>query len=111
MKRMVIYKAKGAEADFSLIESYLGSALKPIQPRPVFVTGLRSKLATESRSRQAGLTILQYLILAAVGIGSGILLILTGARAIVAILGVLSVLRLNSGQTQKKPNITIVSAS
>jgi hypothetical protein len=110
MKRTVIYKSKGAEIDFPSIESYLGSALKPIQPRAVFVTGLKSKLVTEAQARRAGLSLLQYLILAAIGIASSILLVMTGARAVAAMLGALSLLRLNSGQTHKKNPVTLAPA-
>jgi hypothetical protein len=111
MKKTKTLKSKGAEPDFPSIESFLGSALKPIQPRAIFVTGLRSKLVTEARSRPAGLTLPQFLILVAIGIGSSILLVLTGTRAIIAVLGVLGFIRLSSGQHQKKPPVTMISAS
>ena len=101
MKRMVIHKTKGAEIDFPSIETYLGSALKPIQPRAVFVSGLKSRLETEARTRRVGLSFAQYALIAVIGIASSLLLLATGARAIATIIGALGLLRLSSGHTSR----------
>jgi hypothetical protein len=110
MKRMVNCRSKGAEIDFPSIESYLGLALQPIQPRATFVTGLKSKLETEALTRRPGLSLLQYIIIALIGISSSLLLIMTGVRALAAILGAFSLLRLISSQTHKKNSVTIAPA-
>lgn len=110
MKRTVTYGSKGAEIDFPYIETYLGSALRPIQPRMTFVTGLKSKLETEARAKRAGLSLFQYLVLAVIGIASTVLLVFTGARAVAAVLGALSLLRLASGQANKKNPVTMSPA-
>jgi len=106
---MVIHKSKGAEVDFPSIETYLGSALKPIQPRAVFVSGLRSRLETEARTRRVGLSLAQYALIAAIGVASSLLLLATGARAIAAIIGVFGLLRLSSGRTHSKPTAALLS--
>ena len=110
MKRMVNCRSKGAEIDFPSIESYLGLALQPIQPRATFVTGLKSKLETEALTRRPGLSLLQYMIIALIGISSSLLLIMTGVRALAAILGAFSLLRLASSQVHKKNTVTIAPA-
>ena len=102
MRRTVNYRSKGAEIDFPSIETYLGSALRPIQPRATFVTGLKSKLKTEALTRRPGLSLLQFLIIAVIGISSSILLVFTGVRAVAAVLGVLGLLRLASGPVKQK---------
>ena len=110
MKRMVNHRSKGAEIDFPSIETYLGLALQPIRPRAMFVTGLKSKLETEALTKRPGLSLLQYIIIAVIGICSSILLIFTGVRAVAAVLGALSILRLTSSQAQKKDSVTIAPA-
>jgi len=110
MKRTVNYRSKGSEIDFPSIETYLGSALRPIQPRATFVAGLKSKLETEALTRRPGLSLLQMMLIAAIGISSSILLILTGVRAVVAVLGALSLLRLTSGSEYKKNSVRIIPA-
>jgi len=102
MKRRAYYKTKGFEPDFPTIETYLGSALRPIQPRDTFVAGLRSRLVTQALTRRVGLSTLQYILLALIGVSSTVLLILSGARAIAGVLGVLGLLRLSYTQTKKK---------
>jgi hypothetical protein len=110
MSRTVNNRSKGAEIDFPSIENYLGSALRPIQPRPTFVTGLKSKLKTEALTKRPGLSLPQILLIAAIGISSSILLVFTGVRAVAAVLGVLGVLRLASGSDHKKDSVTVAPA-
>ncbi len=102
MKKTPNSQSKGAEIDFPSIETYLGSTLRPIQPRANFVTSLRSRLEVETRTKHVGLSMVQYLILALIALASTALLVLTGARAIAALIGALGVLRLAKGQAQKK---------
>ncbi len=111
MSRTVTDRSKGAEIDFPSIETYLGSALRPIQPRATFVTGLRSKLKTEALTRRPGLSLLQFLLVAVIGMSSSILLVFTGVRVVVAVLGVLGLLRLASGPAHDKDSVTIAPAS
>jgi predicted cation transporter len=73
-----------------------------------FVTGLKSKLVTEALTRRPGLSLLQFILVVVIGISSTILLIFTGARAVAAVLGALSLLRLTSGSMQKK-NLVITA--
>ena len=110
MKRTAHYKSKGHEFDFPTIESYLGSALRPIQPRATFVNGLKSKLTTEALTRKVGLSTLQYLLIILVGISSTILIILSGTRAIVGVLGALGLLRLASSQQKEKNQVSVSPA-
>jgi hypothetical protein len=110
MKRAVNYKSKGAEIDFPSIETYLGSALRPIQPRATFVTGLKSKLEIEALTRRPGLSLLQFILVTMIGISSSLLLISTGVRVIIAVLGVLGLLRLTSARARKKDSYTVVPA-
>jgi hypothetical protein len=110
MRRTINNRSKGAEIDFPSIETYLGSALRPIQPRETFVTGLKSKLKTEALTRRPGLSLLQILLIAAIGISSSILLVFSGVRAVAAVLGVIGILRLASGPDGKKESVTIAPA-
>jgi hypothetical protein len=111
MRRTANYSSRGAEIDFPSIETYLGSALRPIQPREIFVTGLKSKLKTEALTRRPGLSLSQFVLVAVIGISSSILLVFTGVRALVAILGALSLLRLVATPAHKKEgSVTIVPA-
>jgi hypothetical protein len=110
MRRTIDNGSKGAEMDFPSIETYLGSALRPIQPRATFVTGLKSKLKTEALTKRPGLSLLQILIIGGIGVSSSVLLVFTGVRAVVAVLGVIGVLRLASGSDHKNDSVTIAPA-
>jgi hypothetical protein len=110
MRRTVDSRTKGVELDFPFIETYLGSALRPIQPRATFVRGLKSRLETEALQRRPGLSLLQYILVAVIGISSSILLVFTGMRAVAAVLAALSLLRLTNGPAHKKDSITIAPA-
>ena len=96
--------------DFPFIETYLGSALRPIQPRVTFVRGLKSKLETEALTRRPGLSLLQFILVAVIGISSSILLVFTGMRAVAVVLAALSLLRLTSGPARKKDSVTAAPA-
>jgi len=108
---MVFDRSKAVSIDFPSIENYLGSTLRPIQPRPTFVTGLKSKLKTEALTRRPGLSLLQMFIIAVIGISSSILLVFTGVRAVAAVLGLLGLLRLAGGPSHKKDSVTTAPAS
>jgi hypothetical protein len=110
MRRTVVDKTKGAEIDFPSIETYLGSALRPIQPRATFVSDLRSKLETEALTRRPGLSLLEFALVVVVGIFSSILLVFTGLRVLVAVLGALSLVRMTNATAHKKSSVTIAAA-
>ena len=110
MRRTANNRSKGVEIDFPSIETYLDTTLQPIQPRSTFVTGLKSKLKTEALTRRPGLSLLQFILVAIIGISSSILLVFTGVRAVAAVLAALGLLRLLSSPAHKKDRVTFAPA-
>lgn len=78
--------------EMSRMESRLEAALHGVNPRPDFVSTLRSRLNTEPAPDQSSARIFQYVIISLAGIVSAVLLVIAGFKAIRALLSVLGVL-------------------
>lgn len=81
------------DQEVAALEHYLGGALYQVAPRTEYVTGLKDRLLHNSlpkavkRSQQ----IKRYMPLIIAGVFGGIVLLLTGVRAILALLASLGV--------------------
>jgi len=84
---------KISEEDILGIEDYLYSALYPVNPSSTFVQSLRSRLMDAPEPVNRSKEIMQYSLLGLAGVLSGIIIIVTGIRATVTILGALGLLR------------------
>jgi len=78
--------------EMSRVESRLEAALHGVNPRPDFVSTLRTRLNTEPAPDQSGARIFQYVIIALAGIVSAALVMIAGFKAIRALLSILGVL-------------------
>ena len=96
--------------DIPQIESVLGAALRPVEPRSAFISGLRTRLVNEAHTSKPGLNTFHYLLLMMVGVITSILLILTGARAIIGVIGAMSILRLLGDQAKQKNEFSVSRA-
>jgi len=74
------------------MESRLEAALHGVNPRPDFVSTLRTRLNKQPEPVRSNLRIFQYVIISLAGILSTMLLVFAGIKAIVALLSVLGVL-------------------
>ena len=80
-------------ADFADLEDYLDEALIPVEPSAAFVSGLKGRLLSVPEPQLPSMPLsLQYTLLGALGLFSGILIIVTGIRATVTLLGALGIL-------------------
>jgi len=86
-------KEKINEEDILGIEDYLYSALYPVNPSSTFVQSLKSRLMDAPEPVNRSKEIMQYSLLGLAGVLSGIIIIVTGIRATVTILGALGILR------------------
>lgn len=87
--------------DYSLVEARLRAALTPIAPRSEYIAGVRKRLSSlpvQKRSRVDGATIT----LTVLGIISGALAVITSIRAILAIIGIVELIRHMRGQSNTK---------
>lgn len=75
------------------LEEYLDESLLPVKPRQAFVAGLGSRLMTEPELQLPSISpVLQYTLLGALGFFSGVIIIMTGIRATITLLGTLGLL-------------------
>jgi hypothetical protein len=88
------------------MERFLQTSFSPVAPRPDFVSGLKTRLAVESKKVYSRSTVLQYVLLSLAGVVTSALLILAGVRAVVTLLGLLGILhqmRGSVGDKQSQP--------
>jgi hypothetical protein len=78
--------------EMSHMESRLEAVLQGVNPRPDFVSTLRTRLNKEPEPDRSNARIFQYVIITLAGLLSAVLLVLAGVKAIVALLSVLGVL-------------------
>jgi len=84
------------------VERYLDRQLTPVKPRPEFVERLGGQLASAKLEKKGLSPIVQYAILGAAGVFSGLIILVTGIRATVTILGALGALRLIKQHSAQK---------
>jgi Flp pilus assembly protein TadB len=89
----------------SLLESKLEAAMQPVQARKDYLEDLRSKLVNQSEKRFLGMRIKspEFILAIAGGALSVIVLLVTGARAVIALLGTLGILQQVSKQVNENP--------
>jgi hypothetical protein len=87
------------------LEAYLQSTLHPVNPRPAFVTGLKSRLAQITPVARSTPKTLQYAIIGVAGAATAAVLVISGVRAAVTIIGALGLMfHLTDQARQKKGN-------
>ena len=75
------------------MEAKLKESLVPVNPRPVFVSALKERILTAPEVKLPSMPpALQYSILGALGLFSSILIIVTGIRATVTLIGALGLI-------------------
>lgn len=84
------------------LEDYLEIALQPVEPRPGFIADLRARLEGAPAPQRQWPAALRYSLLAAAGLVSSMIILVTGIRAAITILGALGVLGHIRSQIQQK---------
>jgi len=100
------------EKDLRIIEKRLSSTLKPVDPHPKFVRNLRYKIVGKHQQKILGLPAekVRKGLLVAGGVISFTVVIISGIRAIITILGALGLLQLNK-QIKESPKVPPQSAA
>ena len=93
------------------LEGYLDRTLQPVVPRPEFVDALRDNLNRVELQAEEDLLekeprALHLALLGGAGILSSLLLVITGVRAVIALVGAVSALKQMRQQLAAKPSIT-----
>ncbi len=93
------------------LEGYLGHTLHPVAPRAEFVDALRDKLnRVEIKSEENLLEkeprALHLALLGGAGILSSLLLVITGVRAVITLVGAIGALKQMRQQLEAKPPMT-----
>ena len=99
MKILTRWFRKENYDDLADLEAYLEATLNPITPRPAFVNSLGIRLMEATFSEPS---VPQYVFLAVAGVISGIIIVVTGIRAAITILGALGIVRSLKGQIRQE---------
>jgi hypothetical protein len=89
------------------LEDYLRSTLRPVKPRTAFVSDLRARLAKVPPAVRATPPILKYTALAIAGAVGGAVIVITGVRAVVTVLGALGLLVALKEQAHQKQGASV----
>jgi hypothetical protein len=81
------------EATLNELETYLKKTLTPVEPRPIFVSYLRTRLGRIKIVRRTISKGMKFLLITLAGIASGAIVIITSARLILLIIGALGLIR------------------
>lgn len=100
--------ASGVQPGVVKMEHFLQTSFSPVAPRPDFVSGLKTRLAVESKKVYSRSTVLQYVLLSLAGVVTSALLILAGVRAVVTLLGLLGILHQMRGPVGEKQSQSLV---
>jgi hypothetical protein len=95
-------KSKQELDELEEMEDYLESALQPVEPRPGFIADLRARLETAPVPQRQWPKVLRYSLVAAAGVVSSAIIVITGIRAALTILGALGALKHVRSQMQQK---------
>ena len=93
------------------LEAYLQATLRPVKPRTAFVSDLGAKLSKIPPAVRATPPILKYTVLAIAGAVSAAVIVVTGVRAAVTILGTLGLLVALKEQARQKQTATVRPSS
>lgn len=109
MKRNMPNKVDQMELDH--LEGYLGHTLYPVTPRAEFVGALRDKLSRVELQAEEDILekeprALHLALLGGAGILSSMLLVITGVRAVLALIGAIGALKQMRQQLATKPQVT-----
>jgi len=98
MKTLWGSSKKVEDESFQELEYYLRTVLKPVEPRADFVSDLGARLAGAPYTKQRLPVRLQYALLAAAGLISSLIIVITGIRATLTLLGAMGLMRHIKGQ-------------
>jgi hypothetical protein len=109
MKPNVLKKVN--QMELSDLEGYLDRTLQPVAPRAEFVDALRDKLnrveiQAEENILEKEPRALHYVLLGGAGILSSLLLVITGIRAVIALIGAIGALKQMRQRLEVKPPVT-----
>jgi hypothetical protein len=93
------------------LEGFLDRTLQPVNPRAEFVDALRDKLTrveikAEENILEKEPRALHIALLGGAGVLSSLLLVITGVRAVVALIGAIGVLKQMRPRLEVKPSVT-----
>jgi hypothetical protein len=95
------------EDEFEELEACLKSVMRPVEPRSAFISALKVRLLNNHTNKRITPRFLQYSALLVAGLISGVIIVVTGVRATIAILGALGLLRNVRGQVTRKSTASI----
>jgi ribose/xylose/arabinose/galactoside ABC-type transport system permease subunit len=96
------YKVIPNQYNLQDLESNLREFFQPVVPSTIFVAGLKKSLLRYPRWKIALPGVLKSIMLVSAGLVSGVLILVTGIRAIVTILGTFKILRQIKTQVNNK---------
>ena len=103
--KLKFWRTRQQDEDLSELESYLDAFYQPITPRPIFVDDLKARLLGTPIPVALSLGTRNYVFLILAGVVSSVILIITGIRATMTVLGALGIIRVMRAELdQKQPS-------
>lgn len=102
METKQVYNVIPYQYNLQELESNLREILQPVVPTQDFVADLKKRLLRYPRWKIALPGMLKSIMLVSAGLFSGVIILVTGIRAIVTILGTFKILRQIKTQVNKK---------
>jgi ribose/xylose/arabinose/galactoside ABC-type transport system permease subunit len=96
------YKVISDQYNLQYLDYNLREIFRPVVPSPIFVADLKKSLLRYPRWKIALPGTLKSIMLVSAGLVSGVLILVTGIRAIVTILGTFKILRQIKSQVNNK---------
>lgn len=95
---------KKAHRSLAALESLLEASLKPVTPRQEFVQDLRARLVSGIEHKVLGMPLrtFQNVLLAVGAVASGGILLFTGLRAVISLLGAIGLVRRYNQQAAER---------
>jgi hypothetical protein len=107
MKTLWSTRKKAKDESFDELEYYLRSVLRPVEPKPDFVSELGARLVGATFKEDQWPVRLQYALLAVAGLISSVIIVVTGIRATLTLLGAMGFMRHIKNQVQSNQTTAI----
>ncbi len=102
MKRIFRNKLQKQDPELADIEALLEDTLKPVKPRPAYVSGLKARLLSAQAIKAASPDLPKYTLWGLAGLASIAVIIFTGVRATIVLLTALGVLHYAQERVRNK---------
>jgi anti-sigma-K factor RskA len=110
MKTMFINRFRKQNSNLQEIEAHLEKTFQPVEPRPAYVSSLKSRLLAAQADKASSPAWLKYSLWGLAGLVSSVVVVVAGVRAAILLLSALGVLRYAQDRAQQEPAPSVRTA-